>query len=120
MSDSRSVETDGRVIVRETAPPLRIMPVDAVPARADVFIRTLSVAGHRGLACLHYHADLRSLDAAPFATALAWCDSVFGVRNDRASGAINSVGGAGLPGALVPETAHDVAMQNKHLQAHRV
>ena len=96
MSDSRSVETDARVTVRETAPPLRIMPV-AVPARADALIRTLSVAGHQGLACLDDHADLRSLDATPSATALAWCASLFVVRNERADGALNWVGGACLP-----------------------
>lgn len=42
-----------------TAQPLRIMLVDAVPERADILIRTLSSAGHRVLACLDYHADLR-------------------------------------------------------------
>jgi len=46
--------------MRETAPPLRIMLVDDVPERAEILIRTLSSAGHRVLACLDYHADLRA------------------------------------------------------------
>ena len=58
------------------------MLVDAVPTRADALIRTLSVAGHQGLACLDYHADLRSLDATPSATAQAWCDSLFVVPGE--------------------------------------
>ena len=69
------------------------MLVNAVPTRADALIRTLSVAGHQGLACLDYHADLRSLDATPSSTALAWCDSLFIVPGEAQM----------VPAQMVPE-----------------